>query len=85
MYLYVFCSSDCDSVDEDDEVTVGATEIQENVMDATTSMCTYFEIQLILVISGTGVSNELNDPGGTQGPMPTAEVIVCLFIVVTNS
>ena len=28
-YIYVFCSSDCDSADADDEETVDATEIQE--------------------------------------------------------
>lgn len=77
----MLCSSDCDSVDEDDEETAIATDIQENLMDITTSR--YFDIRLILILSSTGTSNEANHPGGTQGPMPTSEGY-SLFIV-TNS
>lgn len=72
-YIYVFCSSDCDSADEDDEETVDATEIQENMMDITTSMFANFDVWLVLTHCGTGVSNEMNDPGGTQEPSPTTE------------
>lgn len=81
----MFCSSDCDSVDEDedDEETADATEIQENMMDITTSRFAHVDIWLILILSGTGISNEVSDPGGAQGPMPTAEGY-SLFIV-TNS
>ena len=58
---------------EDDKETVDATEIQENMMDITTSMYVYFDVQLVLIHSGTGVSNEMNDPGETQEPSPTTE------------
>ena len=41
----MFCSSDCDSVDEDDdEETADATEIQENVMDITTRRFAHVDI-----------------------------------------
>lgn len=84
----MFCSSDCDSVDEnkdeDDEETADATEIQENMMDITTSRFAHVDIWLVLILSGIGISNEVSDPGGAQGPMPTAEGY-SLFIVVTNS
>ena len=41
-HIYVFCSGDCDSGDEENEETIDATEIHENLMDTTTSMFALF-------------------------------------------
>jgi len=77
-YIYVFCSSDCDSGDEDSEETIDATEIHENLMDTTTRCLLYFELWLIWCLD---VGNEVDNPDGTQEPMLTTEGYD-LFIIV---
>ena len=69
--------------DEENEVTIDATEIHENLMDTTPCMFVYFsELWLIRIFSGTDVSHEVDDSHGTQEPTPTTEGY--LFIIVLS-
>ena len=77
--------------DEENEETIDATEIHENLMDTTPCMFACFsELWVIWIFSGTDVSHEVDDPDGTQEPTPITEgynlfiIVLSLIKICTN-